>query len=499
MRPSLRLFVIAAGLVTGFAAQAHAGLEQVLEGRLRAADLGPTRVSLFAYDLDTGDTLAQINPDARLIPASNMKLVTTAAALVNLGPDFVFRTELRLLAAEDDAQGGPTLVVHGDGDPAFCDPVILEQHGLDVDEVLDRWVEQVAATGHTRFERLVIDDRVFDRDFTHPTWPSEQLIYRWCAPVAGLNFYQNLLDVLPQPTSYGQAPVVALYPAEADRILATTNRATTGNSESFWVSRTGEDAVTFHGSVKNRRSTPIQVTLPDPPLFFGKVFAQRLADRGVTVGGVARPRPGDTLPAGKVLHRMQTTLPLVLERTNQDSQNMFAEALLKRMGRKITGRPGGFDNGAAAVRIAMQKLLGPRASVLTVADGSGMSRDNRVSTRFVAELLIAMHHHDDPAVAEAFASSLAVGGENGTLRRRFRRFNDGEVLGKSGYLRGVSALSGYLVMPDHGDDGEGRTVVFSMLFNGFEPPLTNANMKRIQEEFIRVIEDAYDQRVHLGG
>mgnify|MGYP006269868019 CR=1 FL=1 len=509
VRPALGSLIGAAVGLSSPHSGAAADIEQSIEGRLRSANLNDTRVSVYIHDLDTGEALAQIDPDVRMIPASNMKLVTTAAALHHLGPDFRFRTELRLIDDPEALQAlgvdrGPVLLVHGDGDPAFADPVILEQHGMSVDDLLDLWVDAVADTGHRRFGLLVIDDRVFDREFAHPDWPSDQLVYRWCAPVAGLNFYQNVLDVLPQPTRSGQAPVVELYPPEAASFLLTSNRASTGRSESFWISRQGPYELTFHGTVKNRRSVPVQVSVSDPPMFFGKVFTARLESRGVAVDAVVRPTSQGRLLDGRVLHRMQTTLPLVLERTNQDSQNMFSEALFKRMGRTVTGRPGSFENGQAAVRIAMQQLMGPRASVLHVADGSGMSRNNQVTARFLVDLLAAMHRHEDAEIAHAFRDSLARGGVNGTLKRRFRRFTEGDVLAKSGYLSGVSALSGYVTLPGAGDPREGngdavRDVAFAMLFNGFEPPLTNASMKRMQEEFVGLIEQAYDDRARLGG
>ena len=500
MRTALRhafRFGAAAAAVLLAAAPSVADVERLIEARLHAADISDTRVSVFVYDIDQGETLAQVNADARMIPASNMKLVTTAAALLNLGPDFAFRTELRLLH-ENHPRRAPALVIRGDGDPAFGDPVILEQHGYSVEDLLDLWVQAVLDTGLKRFETLYVDDRVFDRTFTHETWPEDQLIYRWCAPVAGLNFYQNVLDVLPQPTSWGRAPIVALFPAEAAEFLRTSNKASTGRTDSFWISREAPDMLSFHGSVKNRRRTPVQITLADPPRFLGRVLAQRLESRGVRVDRVERPARDLRLPDGRVLHRMRTTLPLVLERTNQDSQNMFAEALFKRMGRKLTGRPGSFENGAAAVRVAFQQLLGPRVSVLKVVDGSGMSRENRLTARFLVELLVAMERHENPEVARIFRESLAVGGANGTLRKRFHDFDpNARVLAKSGYLRGVSALSGYVLIPQ--PSGDSRRIAFATLFNGFEPPLTNTAMKRLQEQFVEAIHDDADPGVRLGG
>jgi len=469
-----------------------------VETKLRSANLGPTRVGIFIMDLDHSRVLAQISPDDRLIPASNMKLITTASALINLGPEFLFKTELHYLTQQNNTH---VLVIKGDGDPAFGDPVILKQHGMDVDDILDLWIEAIKKTGQTHFDRLVVDDRVFDRTFTHTSWPKDELLSRSYAPVAGLNFYQNLLDVLPQPTRTGQAPMVSLYPREAADFLITSNQALTGRSETFWVLRGKEGEMTFRGIVKNKRTVPVQVSLEDPPIFLARVLHARLAREGITVNAIVRAEEDEQLAEGRVLHRLQTTLPLVIERTNRNSQNMFAESLLKRMGRNITGRPGSFENGAAAMRIAMQKLIGPRVSVLNIADGSGLSRDNQATARFFVELLRAMHQYPDKEIAEIFQMSLAVGGVNGTLRKRFRNLDPNfTVLAKSGSLTGVSTLSGYIKMPINGGT-EVRTIAFSLLFNNYQSHHGSYNIRKLQEEIIGLIVQAMknEQAIQLGG
>src|SRR5690606_33014258 len=137
-----------------------------------------------------GEVLAALEPDKPMIPASNMKVVTTAAALDVLGPEFVFRTELLL----QDARGGlPELIVKGDGDPAFGDPILMSQHGLQVEQLLTSWADAIANTGHKRFARLVVDDRVFDEDLSHDEWPRPDLVKGYGAQVAGLNFYTNVV------------------------------------------------------------------------------------------------------------------------------------------------------------------------------------------------------------------------------------------------------------------------------------------------------------------
>ncbi|MFA9479561.1 D-alanyl-D-alanine carboxypeptidase/D-alanyl-D-alanine-endopeptidase [Phycisphaerales bacterium AB-hyl4] len=473
-----------------------AAVENQLQEMIRSANLRGTKVSAMVVDLDRGHVLAAINADEPMIPASNMKLLTTATALDVLGTDFVFRTKLAKLTPEDG--GRPSLVVLGDGDPAFGDPVLLGRHDppLVVEDLLAQWVNAVVATGQTHFESLLLDDRALDREFHHASWPEEQLINRWCAQVAGVNFHQNVIDVQATPNSRsGASPRVEIFPPAP--FLQTRNRARTGDSDAFWISRSpGTNNYTFHGTVQARPYTAVQVTVHDPPMFFGQVLQAQLKAKGITVDRVERVADDVIMGPTEPLHVVQTSLPLVLIRVNQNSQNMFAEALLKRMGRAMTGEPGSWDNGAAAMRFALRQRLGTSGARVTIADGSGMSRDNRVTARLLVDLLHSMHNDDDKTKAELFRVSLARAGDTGTLRRRMRDL-DAEVYAKTGYIRGVSGLSGYIHLPE--EHGDGRTIAFSFLFNGFAPPLHNHHMRTLQDEMIEAIKQRVKSQSQLGG
>jgi len=476
--------------------------EALTRSLLRGADLGPTQYTVAARDLTRDQWLIELDADEPMIPASNMKLLTTAAAVELLGPGFVFTTELIEVSAEDyhgqdhdpqlDQPGA--LMIMGSGDPGLGDPKLLREHlNIDAEQLLETWVDAVVKTGKKRFAAIVIDDRIFDHQFVHPSWPVDQLNRWYCAEVAGINFHDNCIDVIPRPTRRGLAPEINLFPDAP--FIDTTNRAKTGRDDSFWISRTlKENQFTFHGSVRHRPAQGIPVTVHDPPRFFARLLVHRLAQRGVTVDRVHRPADGAAPLPGRTLHVIRTTLPLILERTNRNSQNLFAEALLKRMGHQVTGSPGSFENGAAAVRIYLRNILGPRSAVASVADGSGMSRDNRVTARLLVRLLEHMHHAEH---ADTFRKSLAFAGRTkqgkhvgvGTLNGRFRDLEPGAwVFGKSGYLRGVSALSGYLVFPDPDQPDQHRVIAFSILFNGFKPPLSNRTLKDLQDAIVDRIE-----------
>ena len=515
-RAGATCIALALALVAGLAAPpAHAGLETDVQQILTGASLGKTRSSVLLVDLRTGQTLIDLDADVPLVPASNMKLITTAAALTRLGPDFKFSTKLALLlppspgnsnsASEGSSQPAntrsapgsipgalPSLLIRGEGAPAFGDPVLLAQAGFEVDDLVDLWVQAVVDTGHTRFDQLLLDDLIFDAVRVHPDWPVDQLHRYYCAQVGAINFHENLLAVLPVPSeTLGQAPIVQLFPYYPS--LRTQNRATTGNVDDFRIQRAPDsNRFVFLGSVRTRRTSPYRVTVDAPAMFLGQFLQHKLRQAGVRVNRVVRLRPNDRAAdqPTEILHQLNTTLAGVIDRTNQDSQNMFAEALLKRMGHELTGEPGSFRNGASAVRLYLRDRLSSRVGLtaVRVADGSGLSSNNRATARVLVEVLRSMR--EDATLGPIYAASLSHAGHTGTLRQRLRDLRS-DVFGKSGYLGAsanyASTLSGYIVRPD------GRTYAFAMLFNGFQPPLTSTRIKQVQDQVLTKIDESINQ------
>lgn len=482
---------------------ATAGIDGQAQAMVRAADLRNTRVALYAEDLDTGEVIISLNPDEPMTPASNMKLLTSAAALDTLGPEFAFQTELRLF--NDPAPGGsgtvpPTanpdpavsLVLKGDGDPGLGDPELMQLAGLDLEDLLQSWVNSVKNAKVTRVRRLLADDRVFDYQMIHPTWPEAQLTHWYCAPVAGLNFNDNCFDVYPEPTRPGQSPIVRVRPGGP--FLSPVNRAVTDSVDNFWVTRKpGTNELTYWGKVKSRRTQAASVTMHDPPNVVMQVLAHRLGEAGIVVETFGRVSLDEQLPPGRLLHVTKTPLPLVLARCNKDSQNLFAEALIKRLGFAKTGAPGSWDNGAAAIRLFLANRIGPSAAVVNIADGSGMSRENRVTPRIVVRLLQVMNQ--TPKVAQMYRDSLSEAGRDGTLRQRLKDLDDAKVYGKTGFIEGVVSMSGYLVASNArpmpvaaGPNARPRAIAFSLLFNNVQAPVQTHQIRTLQDKLVRLME-----------
>lgn len=452
---------------------------------IEAAQIRSAKVAVSIRDSQTNSQLVEINANEQMIPASNMKLITTGAALHALGPNFQFRTQL--LRDRD------RLIVLGDGDPGFGDPELLElmeingKRGIDVDAVLDLWVQPAIKLGLTGVKELVVDDRIFDREFLHSDWPADQLNRRYCAQIAGLNFHVNVLNFFPEPRA-GSQPDVSRFTPMAPW-LELVNRATCRNGphdgNDMWIARqTGGNQLTFYGNCKVAYRAPVPVTVNDMPDFFGRLLSDRLVKAGLKVGASRSVRADEARSTGEsVGPAICTPISTAVTRCNRDSQNLYAESLLKRMGAARTRQPGSWSNGAAILRLIIhERLVDPALSInLVIADGSGLSRNNRIAASTMTAWLNTFHADD--RIGPTFINSMGSPGGPGPLEDRFNGMDLGTatVRAKTGYINEVCCLSGFVTMPD------GRRRSFSILVNGLSEPGAVARAKKMQEQIVAAI------------
>ncbi|MEM9084099.1 MAG: D-alanyl-D-alanine carboxypeptidase/D-alanyl-D-alanine-endopeptidase [Planctomycetota bacterium] len=468
------MFVIALAAASSAIAQP---LQTQFELLASEGGLSECRIGAVLMDAQTGEVLATKDSDESFIPASNMKLITAGTALQILGPDFVFQTELRW----DEATG--TLVVLGDGDPAFGDPKLLNEMGLSSEEFVDVWADSVAKNHIKNIKELVVDDRVFDREWVHGAWPVDQLNRWYCAEVAGINFHTNCITIYTNPSETGRPAVLETEPHSPWIELANKTRTTSRGNHAPWAARDYQtNDITVFGTIRFA-TDPLEVTIHDMPTYFGALLEHRLSIAGIEVERVRLVEKDEHLPEGEILAKVRTELPTALERVNVNSQNMYAEALLKRVSHEMTSLSGSWTNGTAAARMVLAERLGPAAGEeIVISDGSGMSRENSVTPRMLASWLRSFH--GDEVFGPMLRDSMATPG-NGTLRTRFKGIQlDNNVYAKSGYLNGVSALSGYVIDPD-----TDRTVIFVMLLNNQSSKVSRTTIKQYEEKVTDMLDD----------
>lgn len=407
------------------------------EGR---AGPGASHVSVCVVEPSERRVLAALEADRPVAPASNMKLVTTAAAVLALGADAAFVTGFEAAAPSANGELAGALVVRAGADPLY-DP---DAEGA-VRHLLAPAIEALASSGVARVRGdLVLDEGVFAAPAPVEDWPRE----RWsqtCALSGGFSANAGCLTAIVDATEPGRLARVEVRPRGHG--LRRRGKVVTVAKGRLDV-RVGANAhsVTVDGelplSVPHRA---YRFAHPDPVELFGRVLLHALEERGIEVEGhLVRERDA---PGGVELARLTTPLADVLRPINTESNNACADQLLLLLGARLEG-DGSRAGGARAV-VRTLEAAGIPTEGLRQVDGSGLARSNRATARILVSLVTEMLRRDD-ATARVWLDSLAVGGVSGTLAGRMRRPElRGRVRAKTGWISGASALSGVLDTP-HG-------------------------------------------------
>ncbi|MBL8694898.1 MAG: D-alanyl-D-alanine carboxypeptidase/D-alanyl-D-alanine-endopeptidase [Planctomycetes bacterium] len=437
-------------------------------------------VSLLARSIEQGDLLAQHRPTAMLSGASNTKLFTTAAALTLWGPEHRFETRFASDAPVRDGVLDGDLWVIGGGDPTWTARYGFGDSGS---ELLRRVVAALAGRGIRSIRgKVVLDERLFVDEPYHPGWPRRDRGEPHALDVGPLLLERDALLITARGDSDG-AQVSLDPPCTLFELKSTVRVGAPGSASSIRVARSG-DEIRVSGSVAKGASAGATIYSLQPGLTFGGALLAALADRGILVsGGLRRAAEGELAPS-HVLVLVPSQVPLreIVKVTNEASDNLFADMLLKSLGARFEGE-GSFAAGVRAVRGALQRL-GVDASGYGAVDGSGLAADSKLSAATTVELLTAMARSP---YSQIFRDSLASGGEaGGTLRKRFLEpAFQGRLFAKTGSLDGATALSGYVI------SASGETIAFSCITNYDERK--GGGFKPDEDRIVRALREVNDR------
>jgi D-alanyl-D-alanine carboxypeptidase/D-alanyl-D-alanine-endopeptidase (penicillin-binding protein 4) len=424
-----------------------ASLMQVLQ----RDPLNASRVGVHMMSLDDGSVVFSHNADELLNPASNVKLVTSAAALVTLGPEYRFETEF-LVEQESDGFKAKTLYVRGKGDPSINTERL---YGI---------VSDLFHTGLREVQDIVVDDSWFDAERTPPGFDQEDSDRAYMAPTGALSLNWNAVGVFLRPgEAVGAKGVVEIEP-QSD-FFVVENALTTGNRRARRFS-VASDAAGAQQKIIVRGQVPeaggymsVYKKIDNPPMYFGQTLKQMLAARGVKVKG--KVKPGVTPPKSKLVYVSHSdTFDVVLKRLNKLSSNFVAETLIKTMGAEGRGAPGTFGKGIDVVEDFLAREVGIPRGTYVMKNGSGLNDANRFSATQLDRILRYMYERFP--LAPEYLSSLGIAGKDGTLKYRFDGTDAvGRLRAKTGTLENVSALSGYV------QAAGGEKFIFSMMVNDY--------------------------------
>lgn len=399
------------------------------------------RWGVLVETLSPPRTLYRRHADRYFIGASNVKLLTTAAALSQLGANFRVRTAV--YATENG------LHVVGRGDPSLST------------EQLASLARQVREAGIERVSRLIGDDTYFRGAIVHPNWEWEDIHAGYGAPVNSLIANRNAIALKVIPQQLGQPLRLDwLDPRNALRMRIDNRTVTVAKDQAEFLQldrSLAHPSMQLHGQlVVGSEPEEIAIAVPDPTWHFLRQFRRSLEQAGVTVGRVEVGGDPKGILREPVAVVSSPPLSELVNDTNRFSDNLYAEVLLRWLG--VNREQERQSTLAAGLEQLQQTLsdLGVEPQSHRLADGSGLSRQNLVSPEAIVQTLRGMANSPHAAI---YRDSLPLGGESGTLRSRFRNSPvRGRVRAKTGTLTGVSALSGYLTMGD-------RSLIFSILIN----------------------------------
>lgn len=446
----LALLTLATLSLLGQAVRAQAPAQGVASRLQQAIDASglAEQVGVSVVHLRSGRRMFGHRAERPMNPASNMKLVTAAAALLELGPQFRTRTGLYGRQVGNAIEGG--LYLRGFGDPTLTDADLVAL------------AQALVRRGIKRVDEVIVDASHFDSNMLPPAFeqqPNEVSPFR--AAVAALSVNRNAYELRVMPgAEAGSAARVSLTGAGYFDLDSTVKTSADGAPNVIAVQR----AQGAQMSLKLSGSVPLGITgisyfrrIASPPHYAGHVMVDAL--RALRVQVPVRVGTGAT-PGSSALLSQRQSAPLshVLARLGKNSDNFVAEMLVKLLSAERRGGRGSSEHGVQVVLQAIAKV-GVPTETIEMVNGSGLFDGNAIAPSHLTALLFGMYQRAD--LRADYLSQLAIGGVDGTLSRRLRQLpRRGVVRAKTGTLAAVIGLSGYVLGP-RADQG----YAFSVLAN----------------------------------
>lgn len=436
------------------------------------------QIAFLLLEPSANRVLFEQNATSLLTPASALKIITTASAMYLLDTTYQFQTRLEYtgLINEDGYLSGD-LIIKGGGDPTLASPFI-NSNSAALDSLFAQWLKAIKLLGINQVGGNIVGDAsFFDHQLVPDCWDEDDIGNYYGAGACGLTIHENFFTLYFQPGKKQghSAKLSGTSPPTAG--LLFNNQVTTGPKGS------GDKVIVYGGPFENTRlltgtvplgqdSFPVRGSHPDPAFWASALFSEYLIKNGIEIHGKVLPGVyTSSHPKGKAIPITQTISPplkVILERTNKRSVNTYAENLLKAIG-KIHKNEGSYAAGLSTVK-TFWASKGIDTLALEMKDGSGLSRQNKISAAALGQILSFIYHDADSY--SYFKSTLSVAGQSGTLERAFSgSAAKDRIWAKSGFMRGVRSYAGYASTQN------GQILVFVFMVNDFKGPASQVRQQ----------------------
>ncbi|WP_340112903.1 D-alanyl-D-alanine carboxypeptidase/D-alanyl-D-alanine endopeptidase [Maribellus mangrovi] len=435
--------------------QAQENFENSINELLKKPEYKNATVGILVSDLESGEKLYSRNAQKLLIPASTMKLITSATAIEILGDDYRFQTKLGFTGKinRNKVLKG-NLVLTGGADPALGSEYFQDHYY----HFLQKWVQKVKEAGIDKIDGdLVLDASVYDTEKVPATWIWEDIGNYYGAGANAFTVYDDMFRIsFRSPKKVGEpTEIISTWPKIEGIKIKNEVRSAGDNRDNAYVFGSPLDKIrVIRGTIPaNRRAFTIKAAIHDPGQVLAADFQQALIDKGVFLSGNVIFKNVDKSEVQNIFIQESPTLAEITKVLNYESVNLFAEHFLKQIAVENTGI-GNREDGIEMVKEYWQDR-GLAADAIFMEDGSGLSHFNAVSPAFFVEMLSKMVYN------KAFVASLPEAGEGTLYSFAQAKFPGRTLQAKSGSMTRVRCYSGYLKADS------GQELVFSIMFNHF--------------------------------
>lgn len=455
--------LLTAFLIFGISAQADltSQIQSILN---KQADNIQTGV--YVMNADTGSVLFNQGASNPMIPASNTKVLTAAAAYLYLGPGYTFPTTLSTNGTISGKVLNGNLYITFGGDPSLTTQDI---YGL---------LRAIKAQGISSIHgNVIIDESVFSGPYYGLGWPQDDLAYCYAAPVSGSIINGNCMALQVTKSKKGKLPSVRQFTTNFPVVnhLQLVGRKQLRTCV-FQPAVTSNNSIVLQGCSPSRANWGFSFAIKNPTSYARQVVQVGLSKAGIALRGkvtMGKTPEKDTVLLTHTSDSLQTLLSYMLKH----SDNVYAGAMTKILGAEYYG-VGSYKAGANTIIAVLTSRIGNNFKPPYLEDGSGMSVYNLISPRELVQVYNYMYHQ--PQLINTFMRSLAISGQRGTISYRMTKNGlANHVFGKTGTINGVSTLSGYINMPNK------PTIIFAIMMNGIEG--SPAHARYVQDQIVQTI------------
>jgi len=460
MRKSFFIFSLACLTICSFAQ------EKSSESFHADSSLVHASVSLCVADAETGEITIDYNSGISLTPASVMKVITSAAALELLGPDYTFKTTLGYTGSLNKRTGKlkGNIIILGGGDPSLGSKYFGDHYR----NFLPGWVEEISKLGIKKITgRVISDDSYYDFLPVPAKWLWEDVGNYYGAGAYGISVFDNTYEIHFKTLSDSIPPAIKdIIPGECRSELSDYLIASGTTSEGYVFTAPYSTSGWLSGNIPaNQDDFVLKASITDPPLLLAKILNAKIKAGGIKISGIPTTiRLEKNYSADNFVPITQTSSPRlaeIIEVQNKESVNLFAEHLIKELGKKFKNN--GSTASGAEVIIEFLKNSGLDTNGMFIEDGSGLSSLDAINTKELVRMLLYMRNKGK--YFPEFYSSFPDAGKEGTLKNYFKdALFDSRLKAKSGSMTRVRSFAGYFTTLS------GKKMVFSIIINNFSGP-----------------------------